>query len=221
MDIIQVGITDDQKLFRQGLSAFVLDAPGLNLCFEATDGIDCLSQLKAGSAMPHVMLLDLEMPLMDGMETNQQLQLLYPGIKVIILSVHARERLIAKMISSGASGYLMKNCDKDELIQAIRAVYESGFYINAQVLTAIQQAAAQPAALRNTNGIVIELSARELEVLQYICREYNNAEIAERLFLSIRTVEGHRNNLLLKTGCRNTAGLVLYAVRHHLVDLPF
>jgi DNA-binding NarL/FixJ family response regulator len=108
------------------------------------------------------------------------------------------------------------------LITAIQTVLKSGFYINNDVLKAIQHTSSKKnKPLKNVNTLPIELSAREKEVLELICREYSNVEIAEKLFISVRTAEGHRNNLLAKTGCRNTAGLVLFAVRHNLFEVSF
>jgi DNA-binding NarL/FixJ family response regulator len=124
------------------------------------------------------------------------------------------------MINAGACAYLNKNCDAAELITAINTVHQTGFYINTETLRAIQNAAAyRSKAIKSIDAIPIELTNREKEILQLICKEFNNAEIAERLSLSIRTVEGHRNNLLLKTGCRNTAGLVLFAVKYGIFEI--
>jgi len=164
----------------------------------------------------------MEMPGMDGIELNEILHKKFPSIKVIVLSVHANERLIARMIEAGASGYLIKNCDKEELLSAIHSVMSTGHYINAQVIKAIQHMAGKKnKRLKNISHIDIELSEREKEILSLICKEYSNADIAEKLFISIRTVEGHRNNLLMKTGCKNTAGLVVFALKNQLVDLVF
>ena len=138
-----------------------------------------------------------------------------------MLSVHSNERMIARMIQLGASGYLIKNCDKEELIKAINTTYSSGFYINAQALKAIQSQSGKANSIKNLNGILLDISAREKEVLQLICKEMTGTEIAEKLFISVRTVDGHRNNLLLKTGCRNTAGLVLFAVKHHIYEMNY
>lgn len=222
MEVIRIGLVDDQKLFRQSLAALITGINGFELVMEADHGVDCLDKLKNLPAPPQVILMDMEMPEMDGMELNTKLHEQYPDIKVIVLSVHARERLIARMIEAGASGYLFKNCDKDELITAIQTVVSSGYYINAQVLKAIQQNAGQKdRTMRVGSKIPVELSSREKEILNLICREFSNAEIAEKLFISVRTAEGHRNNLLVKTGCRNTAGLVLFAIKYHLVELVF
>ncbi len=219
MDYIRIALVDDQQLFRQGIASIVHQDSELELCLEADNGHTFILELEQTATLPHIALIDMEMPLMDGMELNAQLQQHYPQIKVIILSIHAKERLIARMIQNGASGYLIKNCDKAELINAIKTTYKSGFYINAQVLKAIQNASGQPQEIRNEIGIPIEISSREKEVLTLICKEHTNNEIAEKLFISPRTVDAHRNNLLAKTGCRNTAGLVLFAVKHHLFEV--
>ena len=222
MNPIRIALIDDQKLFRQSLATLMVNTPGLELVTEAENGRDFLARLPDLPEPPHVVLMDMQMPEMDGIELNAVLHRQFPQIRIIVLSVHANERLIARMIEAGANGYLVKNCDKEELITAIQTVYKSGFYINNAVLKAIQEAALQKnKPLKNVNALAIELSAREKEVLELICREYSNAEIAEKLFISVRTAEGHRNNLLAKTGCRNTAGLVLFAVKHHLFDTSF
>ncbi|MBV9988781.1 MAG: response regulator transcription factor [Chitinophagaceae bacterium] len=220
MDTIRIALVDDQLLFRQAMAVMISSEHGLSLVMQANNGSDCLLQLQSLDTLPDLALIDMEMPEMDGMQLTEELQKKYPSIKVVILSVHSRERLIARMIQAGASGYLFKNCDKEELLLAIRTIHSSGFYINPAVLKAIQSVSSPGAgAVKNATSIPVELSKREQEILQLICREQSNAEIAEQLFLSVRTVEGHRNNLLQKTGCRNTAGLVLFAVKYHLFEL--
>ncbi|PZP48839.1 MAG: DNA-binding response regulator [Pseudopedobacter saltans] len=220
MNTINIALIDDQELFRDGMSALLASAPDCQVVMQAENGAVFLEQLdKADLVLPHIALVDLEMPIMDGIALNEQLQKKYPTIKVIILSSHSRERLVAHMIQSGASGYLLKNSDKAELLMAIRMVYSSGFYINAYTLKSIQTQSSQKDNIKSVDGIAIDLTEREKEILQLVCQEYSNAEIAEKLFLSPRTVEGHRNNLLAKTGCRNTAGLVIFAVKSHLYDV--
>ncbi len=221
MERIQVALIDDQQLFRQGIALLLNNTPAIEVVFEADNGQTCLDYLKTLNELPDVMLVDMEMPVMDGMELTTHLQEQYPDIKVIMLSVHSNERMIARMIQLGASGYLIKNCDKEELIKAINTTYSSGFYINAQALKAIQSQSGKANSIKNLNGILLDISAREKEVLQLICKEMTGTEIAEKLFISVRTVDGHRNNLLLKTGCRNTAGLVLFAVKHHIYEMNY
>lgn len=222
MDLIRIALVDDQKLFRQSLASLIKSIPDFALLTEADDGNDFLAKLVSLPEAPHVILMDMQMPGMDGIELNTLLHKQYPDIRVIVLSVHANERLIARMIEAGASGYLIKNCDKEELITAIQTVFKSGFYINNDVLKAIQHAALHKSKpIKNVNAMAIELSAREKEILELICKEYSNSEIAAKLFISVRTAEGHRNNLLAKTGCRNTAGLVLFAVKNGFFEVTF
>lgn len=222
METIRIGLVDDQKLFRQSLLTLLSAIPEYDLIMEAASGMDCLSALKKMQVYPHIIILDMEMAGMDGIELNKELQKHYPEIKVIILSVYAKERLIAKTIESGACGYLIKNCGKEELCMAINMVFKQGFYMNPEVMKAIQHKSThKSSAIKNTSNIVIELTERETEILRYICKEYSNAEIAEQLFISVRTVEGHRTNLLLKTGCKNTAGLALFAVKYKIVEMVF
>ncbi|MGN7785616.1 response regulator transcription factor [Niabella sp. 22666] len=219
MKALNIALVDDQLLFRQGIAALIHSVPDFSLVLQAENGADFLEKMKMEKSLPDLVLVDMEMPVMNGIELNEQMQKLYPDIKIIILSVHAKERLIAQMIHAGASGYLLKNCDKDELITAIRAVYTNGFYINEHTLKAIQTIAPLKNTLKGPNGIALELSVREREILLLICKEYSNIEIGQKLFISSRTVEGHRNNLLMKTGCRNTAGLVIFAVKSHIYSI--
>lgn len=209
-------------LFRQGMAALIGSVDDFSLVLEADNGEDCLSRLEEMATVPDILLMDMEMPGMDGMQLNEILHKRFPSVKVIVVSVHASERLIARMIDNGASGYLVKNCDKSELVTAVNTVYTTGFYINSSVLQAIQHASGnRQQSPKNYLGIPVELTPREKEILQMICRELSTPEIAERLFLSTRTVEGHRNNLLLKSGCKNTAGLVLFAVKHHIYEVVY
>lgn len=221
METIRIGLVDDQNLFRQSLSTLLSSVPEFELVLEAENGMDCLNKLKSAAIHPHILLMDMEMPEMDGIELNTALQKNYPEIKVIILSVYAKERLIARLIEAGACGYLIKNCGKDELFTAIQSVFKHGFYMNTDVMKAIQNKSISKSPLKNTGNIQIELTERETEILRFICKEHSNAEIAEKLFISVRTVEGHRTNLLLKTGCKNTAGLALFAVKHRIFELVF
>jgi DNA-binding NarL/FixJ family response regulator len=221
MDNIRLALVDDQVLFRQGIASLINSEAGFSLVMEADNGEDFLSNLKTMELLPDIVLMDMEMPGMDGMQLNEELHKRYSSIKVIVLSVHDSERLMARMIQAGASGYLFKNCNKEELLNAISNVFNNGFYITPAVLKAIQSPVANAKSITNIQSIPIELSQREIEVLKLICEEHSNAEIAEKLFISVRTVDGHRNNLLAKTGCHNTAGLVLFAVKHRIFEVLF
>jgi len=219
MNKIRIAIADDQHLFRQGLAALIRSVDAFELVAEAADGQSLLEVIKKLPCIPDIALIDMDMPELNGLELNTILQRNFPGIKTIALSVHSQERFVVKMIDTGASGYLVKNCDIEELINAIQTVHKSGFYLNNHVLQSIRNAAAhRNKTIRNISHIPVELTGRENEILRLICGEYSNADISRELFLSIRTVEGHRNNLLAKAGCRNTAGLVLFAIRNGLFE---
>jgi DNA-binding NarL/FixJ family response regulator len=220
MEKISIAIIDDQNIFRQSLAMLINSIPGFELVADAQSGADFLGILKSLQQLPDIALMDMNMPGMNGIELNEILHREYPQIKVIVLSIHAQERLISKMVAAGASAYLVKNCDKAELITALNTVHNTGFYMNRQVLIAIQNTSDQRnKPIKTFDSIPFELTNREKQILELVCREYASPEIAEKLFLSVRTVEGHRNNLLLKTQSRNTAGLVLFAVKHHLIEI--
>jgi DNA-binding NarL/FixJ family response regulator len=220
-NVINVALVDDQVLFREGITSLIKNEEGFSLVLEADNGPDFLFKLKQTDDLPDILLMDMEMPGMDGMQLNDELRKNFPSIKVIVLSVHDSERLMARMIQAGACGYLFKNCNKDELLNAMQSVFNNGFYITPPVLKAIQSPAANAKGITNIQSIPIEISQREREVLKLICEEFSNVEIAEKLFISVRTVDGHRNNLLAKTGCHNTAGLVLFAVKHRIFEVIF
>ncbi len=220
MEKIRIAIVDDQQLFRQGLVALIHDVKEFEFVMDAETAKELLDKLKEADSLPDILLMDMKLPDLNGAELNLILQKEFPAVKVIVVSMFDQERFIYRMIEAGACGYLAKNCDKQELITAITTTVKSGFYFNYSTMKAMRNAAvykSQP--LRNINHIPIELTEREEEVLKLICIENTNAEIAEKLFLSIRTVDGHRNNLLAKTGCKNTAGLVVFAIRYGFFEI--
>jgi DNA-binding NarL/FixJ family response regulator len=222
MDKIRISIVDDQHLFRKGLSALIEGVSNFELVAEADSGKTLLEKLKALNTLPDVVLIDMNMPGMNGIELTGILHSMYPEIKIIILTVHDQERFISKMIQGGASGYLIKNCEIDELVHAINTVQQTGFYLNDLTLKAMANASKYKGdKITNINNIPIEITKREHEILQMICMQCTNNEIADKLFVSVRTVDGHRNNLLAKIGCRNTAGLVLFAISNGLYDIGF
>ena len=221
MDKIRIAIIEDQRLFRDGLQAMLKEDVELDVVAVADNGKQFLDIVRAGLELPNVALVDMNMPEMNGFELTEVIQKQYPDTRVIILSVHNQERFISKMVEAGVAGYLVKNCDIQEVVLAIKTAHKTGFYFNEATLTAMRNARRHKAGqVRSITNIPIELSARELDVLKLICMEHTNVEIAEMLFLSPRTVDGHRNNLLAKIGCRNTAGLVLFAVANGFYD-PF
>jgi DNA-binding NarL/FixJ family response regulator len=217
---IRLVIADDQVLFRKGLAALIEKEDDLELLVEADNGQDMLDKLRALPSPPDVAIVDMQMPVMNGVELNDILHQEFPDIKVIVLTVFEQERFISKMIDAGASGYIIKNTEVEELLTAVRKVHDAGFYFNQATLAAMKNAwQYRNQNIRNLSRIPIDLTDREREVLRLICKEYTNNEMADTLNISVRTVEGHRNNLLAKTGCKNTAGLVVFAIRYEVFNL--
>lgn len=215
---INIAIADDQKLFRKGMVALLSTFDNITLLFEAGNGLELLQQCEQAEIKPDVILLDLSMPEMNGLDALKILKEKYPAIAVIILTIHEAENFILATIQAGANGYLAKNAEPEEVELAIREVHKNDFHFTLPMLEIMRKGLTkkiQPSQLQNQHN----LTPREIEVLQLICKQFNSVEIAEKLFLSNRTVEGHRNNLLIKTGSRNTAGLVLYALQHKMIDL--
>ncbi|HTH58053.1 MAG TPA: response regulator transcription factor [Cyclobacteriaceae bacterium] len=218
---INVGLVEDQILFRQGMKAILSNWKNLEVVFESAEGYTVVDKLKSATDLPHVMLVDLSLPPnndteFSGREVLAALQQHFPEMKVIILSGHRDENFIAQLIEMGAHGYLVKDCDPQEVYDAVTAVYSKGSYINERALHALQaKARRKPGASR----LVESLSKRELEVLELICKQHTSEEIAERLFISVKTVNGHRINLLEKTGAKNIAGLVIYAIKNNVIQI--
>jgi DNA-binding NarL/FixJ family response regulator len=222
MKKVRIVIADDQHLFRNGLASLIRSFDDFELVAEAPNGKELMLQLQELHLPADVALLDMNMPEMNGVEVNEAIHKLYPDTKVIMLTVYDQERFIIKMIEAGANGYLIKNCESEELTTAIRSVHATGFYFNQEAMKAMRNSFLyKNARIKSLDNIPIELTDREKDVLRLICQERTNIEIAEQLFLSARTVEGYRNNLLMKTGCRNTAGLVIFAIKHGFYALDF
>jgi DNA-binding NarL/FixJ family response regulator len=216
MQAINIVIVDDQGIFRQILSLALSVVPQFVVIGEYANGTDFLEALPGLQPRPDVALVDIDMPMLNGIALNSKLQEVSPEVKVIMLSQHTERSLIAALIKAGAAAYLDKDCRQEELITAIQTVYTTGYYFNKRMLDSLSSVGRQPESPRRLpDGI----SSRELEILRLICQELTNAEIAERLFISQKTVDFHRSNLLSKTNSRNVAGLVVYAVRNGLIKI--
>ena len=216
MPAIKYAIADDHKIFRQGLRFALSDESAIECIGEADNGISLLQLLE--KEQPDVVLLDLKMPEMDGMQTTQEIRKLYPDMKIIMLTMFDDEHFIIHLMENGANGYLIKNAEPDEIKTAIRSAYETGYYFNDLVSNTMLKSLVKKEKASPRFKPEIKLNEREPEVLKLICQEHTAAEIGEKVFLSARTVEGIRANLLEKIGVRNTAGLVLYAVKNGIVE---
>jgi DNA-binding NarL/FixJ family response regulator len=206
-------IADDHQIFIDGLTGLLSSIPGIEIKATANDGEEVLRKLK--SYYIDILILDIQMPKMNGIETAKQVSLKFPETRTIVLSMHNEKAFIQKMYLHNVKGYVLKNCTKGELINAIETVHKGGSYFSSEVSLALLDSA-NP---KKANGVIEEqLSKREIEILALIAKEENNSSIAEKLHISIHTVNTHRKNILLKLGVKNTAGLVGYAIKHNLLD---
>jgi len=207
----KIAVADDEALFRKGLDMLINDHDRLQTHIMASDGRDLLDQLRASTNdLPDVLLCDLEMPNIDGVEVTKRLSEEYPQIKVIVLSSHYESALILKMMETGASAFMPKNEETEEFYTTIINVIEKGFHYNDFVVKLIREKMLFGAKSKIVDLTV--LTSREKEILSLICDQKTNKEIGKELFISPRTVEGHRNKLLEKTNSKNTAGLIIYAI---------
>ena len=211
---ISIALVDDHVLIRAGLSQIINKHENLNVLLEASNGAILLSKLTETPV--DVILLDIDMPVLDGKATLEILLKEHPQIKVIMLTVHDHNSFIVNMMEAGAHGYLLKDTEPQEVISAIHSVMDDGLYFNDRVSRALLGKISQP---KSTHSELTQesLNQRELDVLKLICSEKTTREIADELFLSPKTIEGYRKNLLEKTGAKNVAGLVLYALRYGIV----
>lgn len=210
MDIIKLIIADDHIIFRKGLRTILNELDEIKVVGEASNGHELLDQLKHQPA--DIVLMDIRMPVMDGIETTKKVSERYPEVKVIALTMHEEIGYFNQMVEAGACGFLLKNTNRDELQKAINMVMDGGNYFSEEFIT-------QAKALNRPRqkSPVIELTEREEEVLELICKGYSNAEIGKYLGVSIRTVDGHRARLLEKTGAKNSPHLVMYAIKNGLI----
>ncbi len=223
-DKIQVGLVEDHFLFRQGMKAILSAWPEMEVIFESAEGYNVISKLNSLETIPHVILVDLSLPPdgqkeFGGKEVTVALRQHFPDIKIIILSGHEDENFIAQLIEHGAHGYLVKDSNPNEVREAITSVFHKGSYINMRTLKAIQNNIGRKPKPRSISSGSESLTKREEEILQLVCKQFTTEQIAEKLFISPKTVNGHRNSLLEKTGSHNVAGLVIYAIKNNIVDI--
>lgn len=214
---INVALVDDHILVRSGLKLMLKQVDDIQVVFEASHGRELLDKME--SSPIDVILLDIEMPVMDGKETLEHLRKHFPEIKVLILTMHQHDSFIVNMMEIGANGYLLKESNPDEVIDAIRTVNREGVFFNAGTSKALlskltNNQSSKPNWRPDGHS---SLNQREIDILRLICDEKTTAEIADKLFLSPKTIEGYRKGLLEKTDSKNIAGLVKYAIKHRLV----
>lgn len=207
-------IADDHQIFIDGLKALLSNDKRFEVVAEANNGNDVLEQLEKKEI--DVVVLDVNMPEMNGIETTKIIAKKYPHISVLMLTMYNRKEFIIELLQAGASGYVLKNCSREELTEAIISVDKGKNYFSRDVTDTVMEGLKKMKS--GQSEINTELSKREIEILKLIVQEMTTKEIAEKLFISESTVETHRRNLISKLGVRNTAGLVRYAMENKIID---
>ncbi len=216
METINVIIVEDQHIFRSGLKLLLREIPWVNVMDEAQNGKEFLDILKTKT--PDIVLMDIKMPVMDGIEATRLALGMQPGIKVLVLSMFGEEEYLIRMLEAGIRGFLLKNVEEEELTKALKMVAEGKNYFSNELLPALTGSFMKKKSFDDErNSVLGKLTRRELEILALICKGFTNNEIAETCFISPRTAGGHRTNLLEKTGCKNTAELVGFGIKYNLL----
>lgn len=212
---IKLMIVDDHQMIINGIIGLLNDVSHIKVIAQANNGQEALEKLH--EVKPDILIVDVQMPVMNGFELTQHIKRLYPQIKILALSTYDEKSIVLKMLEAGAVGYILKNIKTDEFVNAIEEVAKGKEYFSNEMLLALSKPNAEE--ILNTTQTVMpsNLSAREVEVLQLIVQGLTNPQIADKLFISVKTVEGHRTNLMKKLDVHNVAGLIRYAMQHKLV----
>jgi DNA-binding NarL/FixJ family response regulator len=206
---ISVAIVDDHQLFRNGLKFIIENEDDMEVVIEASNGKQFLKFLE--NLKPEVVLMDINMPELDGVETTRRALEIYPDLHIIVLSMYDDVEYYNTMIDLGVKGFILKDIDNNELADALRKVNIGGSYFSQELLLRLIK--------NKPTEDGIDLTKREKEVLELICKGYSNMQISEELFISQRTVERHRSSLLFKTNSKNSVSLVVFAIKNNLVKI--
>lgn len=220
MDKIKLAIVDDHKLFRDGLAELVNGFSEFEVTMEADNGLDFIRQLNAAVA-PDIVLLDINMKEMDGFETAEWLKTNHPELKILVLSMYENENAIIRMLKYGARGYILKDIRKNELQQALFSVAIKGYYYTEMVTGKLIHVINNLDEVKPGQSIkdLISMNQREIEFLKWACTELTYKDIAEKMNLSVHTIDGYRDTLFEKLNLKSRIGLVLYAIRNKIVQL--
>jgi DNA-binding NarL/FixJ family response regulator len=216
MSIIKVAIADDHKIFRKGVILSLRQYTNIKFVLEAENGEELLMGLPA--AEPDVVLMDLRMPVKDGIEATKTISKQYPNLHVIVLTMYEDERFVSHLMENGANGYLLKSADPAEIKKAIVEVMARGYYLNNFVnKVLLKKSHARTKSIPSLNNEVV-ISDKEREVLRLLCMEFTATEIAHKMEISPRTVEAIKDRMMERYNVKNTAGLVFFAVKNNLID---
>lgn len=215
-NLCKIVLVDDHSLFRDGLKYVIGQSENMKVVAEASNGAEFLDIIQ--TAEPDIVLMDISMPKMNGIEATTKAMKQFPDLKIIALTMFGDENYCYSMLQAGARGFILKEAGCDELMLAISKVLNGDNYFSNSILTSIIKSQAVLNKTKNTEEEPIKFSKRELELLRLICDGYSNKEIAEKLSISQRTIEGNRFNLLNKTGAKDSVNLALYALKNKLLD---
>ena len=216
MDTIKVAIADDHQIFRKGVILSLKPYHNIKFVQEAENGEELIKGV--GESKPDIILMDLRMPVKDGIETTKYLNKHFPSIRILILTMYEDERFVGHLMDSGANGYLLKSTDPEEIKQGIMDVMRTGFYLNNFVnRVLIKKNYSKQKFNPNLNNEIV-ISEREKEVLSLVCLEYTALEIAQKMDISARTVEAIKDRLMERFGVKNSVGLVFFAMKNSLID---
>jgi DNA-binding NarL/FixJ family response regulator len=210
MKLIKIALIDDHDLFREGIRLVLSQIDGFEVVFDTSDGHSFLDYLQ--NSTPDIVLMDINMPLIDGVETTKKALQLLPSLRIIALSMFSDTVHYTQMINAGVRGFILKKASKSELQKSIEEVSQGGSFFSQDIL---QKLAFQYIHSNQSN----QLTVREIDVLDLICKGLTSKEMADKLFISIKTVEVHRTNIFLKTNVRNATELIIWAVRNNIITI--
>ena len=214
--MLRIGIVDDHLLFRRSLVMLVNTFPNTKVVLQAGNGQELLAQLNAVAI--DLLLLDIQMPAMDGFQTCTTIKRLYPDIKILIISQLSTREAIHKVMELGANGFFSKNSNPEQLEQAIRGIKDKEFYFEQELGAIVREIVSGTKKRQSAStDSAVAISAREMDVLRLACKEYSSIEIADRLCITARTVDTHRKRVMERTQSKNFIGVIVYALRHGLL----
>jgi two-component system, NarL family, response regulator LiaR len=213
--MIKIHIVEDHQIFRQGLKVILSDIPNVEVIAESSNGKEFLAQLSI--QIPDIVFMDIKMPEMDGIKATEEGLLKYPDLKIIILSMFGDEEYIQRMIQLGISGFILKNSDKAVIEKAIQQVSTGNHYFSSEIMTVLARSIYRSSREKSTK-VEVDISERELELLNNLSQGLSNKEIADKMFISPRTVEGYKSKLMQKTGLNNSLNLILWAIKNNIVS---
>ncbi len=214
---IKIILTDDHRIFRDGIKSLLSENEDIQIVGEASDGYELLEMLKVNT--PDIVIMDISMPKISGIEVAKHISALYPEVGILILSMHTNEEFVISSIKAGAQGYLPKDTSKEELLKAVHVIYDGGEYYSKNVSDNFLKSYVRRFKAEQNLKENDDLTKREIEILQLAAGGMSNKEIADKLFISQKTVDAHKNHIMQKLKLKNTAELVIYAIKNKIIEL--